>query len=67
MAKKLGFFGKIGNFLKKVRLELRKVNWPSRKDLQSYTIVVLITVIVLIAFIGVIDLALSNIITPLIM
>lgn len=64
---KLGFLGKIGGFLKKVRLELRKVNWPSRKDLQSYTIVVLITVSVLIAFIGIIDVALTNIITPFIM
>jgi preprotein translocase subunit SecE len=64
---KLGFFGKIGGFLKKVRLELRKVNWPSRKDLQSYTIVVLITVAVLITFIGIIDVALTNIITPFIM
>jgi len=64
---KLGFLGKIGGFLKKVRLELRKVNWPSRKDLQSYTIVVLITVTVLITFIGLIDVALTNIITPFIM
>lgn len=64
---KLGFLGKVGGFLKKVRLELRKVNWPSRKDLQSYTIVVLITVSVLIAFIGIIDVALTNIITPFIM
>lgn len=64
---KLGFLGKIGGFLKKVRLELKKVNWPSRKDLQSYTIVVLITVTVLIAFIGVIDVVLTNIITPFIM
>lgn len=64
---KLGFLGKIGDFLKKVRLELRKVNWPSRKDLQSYTIVVLITVTVLITFIGIIDVALTNIITPFIM
>lgn len=64
---KLGFLGKIGGFLKKVRLELRKVNWPSRKDLQSYTIVVLITVTILITFIGLIDVGLTNIITPFIM
>jgi len=64
---KLGFLGKVGGFLKKVRLELRKVNWPNREDLQSYTIVVLITVTALIAFIGVIDVVLTNIITPFIM
>ncbi|MBS3810818.1 MAG: preprotein translocase subunit SecE [Halanaerobiales bacterium] len=64
---KLGFLGKFTGFLKKVRLELRKVNWPSKNDLQSYTIVVLITVTVLITFIGIIDLGLSNLITPFIM
>lgn len=64
---KLGFLGKIGGFFKKVRLELRKVNWPNRKDLQSYTLVVLVTVAVLIAFIGIIDVTLTNIITPFIM
>ena len=64
---KLGFLGKIGGFFKKVRLELKKVNWPNREDLQSYTIVVLITVAALITFIGVIDVVLTNIITPFIM
>lgn len=60
-------FGKIGKFLRRVKHELKKVNWPSKEDLSSYTLVVVITVVVLIAFIGVIDLLLTNIITPLIM
>jgi preprotein translocase subunit SecE len=32
-------------FLKEVRQELRKVDWPSRRELASYTVVVLVTVI----------------------
>ena len=62
-----GIFGKVGSFLRKVKLELKKVNWPGKKELSSYTLVVLITVSVLISFIGVVDLVFSSIITPLIM
>jgi preprotein translocase subunit SecE len=38
-------------FLKEVRLELSKVDWPTRHELVSYTIVVLVTVTVLTAFV----------------
>ncbi len=63
----LSVFTKISKFLRRVKNELKKVNWPTRKELSSYTLVVVITVVVLIVFIGVIDLIFSNIITPLIM
>ncbi|MCC3145097.1 preprotein translocase subunit SecE [Halanaerobium sp. Z-7514] len=66
MAKELGFFGKITKFIKQVRGELKKVNWPNKKELTSNTLVVILTVIALIIFIGIIDLTLANIITPLI-
>ncbi|SFM07490.1 preprotein translocase subunit SecE [Halanaerobium salsuginis] len=66
MAKKLGFFGKIAKFFKQVKSEMKKVNWPNKEEITSNTIVVIITVVALIAFIGIIDLALANIITPLI-
>ena len=36
-----------GQFLKEVRLELKKVAWPSRQELWSYTVVVLVAVVVL--------------------
>ena len=58
---------KVGNFFKKVKMELKKVNWPSKKDLMSYTAVVLITVSLLVIFIGIIDLIFGQIITPIIM
>jgi preprotein translocase subunit SecE len=38
-------------FLKEVRQELGKVDWPTRRELISYTIVVLVTVTVLTAFV----------------
>lgn len=63
---KLGFFGKIGKFFRQVKVELKKVNWPRREEISSYTTVVIVTVLVLILFIGVIDLLFTNAITPLI-
>jgi len=38
----------VGQFLREVRSELRKVAWPNRKEVTSYTIVVLITTFVLV-------------------
>ena len=37
-----------GQFLREVRGELRKVAWPNRKEVVSYTIVVLVTTLVLV-------------------
>lgn len=34
-------------FLREVRGELRKVAWPNRKEVTSYTVVVLVTTLVL--------------------
>ncbi len=60
-------FGKISKFFKQVKNEMKKVHWPNKNELSSYTMVVVITVVAMITFIGVIDLIFSNIITPLIM
>ena len=38
-------------FLKEVRQELRKVDWPTREETMSYSIVVLVTVTVLTAYV----------------
>jgi preprotein translocase subunit SecE len=38
-------------FLREVRGELRKVAWPNRKEIVSYTIVVLVTTLVLTAIV----------------
>jgi preprotein translocase subunit SecE len=42
-------------FLKEVRQELTKVDWPTRGELISYTIVVLVTLTVLTAFVFALD------------
>ena len=47
-------------FLKEVRQELRKVYWPSRRELVSYTVVVLVTVIFMTTLVYGLDLIFSK-------
>jgi preprotein translocase subunit SecE len=42
-------------FLREVRQELSKVNWPTRQELVGYTVVVLATVVVLTSLVFGID------------
>jgi preprotein translocase subunit SecE len=49
-------FSKTGIYLREVSAELKKVSWPDRETLISYTIVVLIAVLIIGAYIGLIDL-----------
>jgi preprotein translocase subunit SecE len=39
-----GRFKRIGRFLREVRAELKKVAWPSRNEVFTYTVVVLVSV-----------------------
>ena len=52
-------------FFKEVRSELRKVNWPTRRELMSYTVVVLVSVIVLTSFVFGLDYLFSRVILEL--
>ena len=54
------FFAKIPVFFQEVRGELKKVSWPSRKDLLGATWVVFIATAILTAYIGVLDFLLSK-------
>lgn len=44
-----------GKFLRESRAELRKVHWPTRKEVTAYTIVVLFITVVVAAFVGLAD------------
>lgn len=50
-------------FLKEVRTEVRKVNWPPRKELVGSTIVVIVSVFILSFFLGVVDVTLQKLVT----
>ena len=47
-------------FLREVRQELRKVDWPTRKELVTYTIVVLVTIAVLTTYVFLLDYAFAK-------
>ncbi|UCD85897.1 MAG: preprotein translocase subunit SecE [Deltaproteobacteria bacterium] len=55
-------FEKIQEFFREVKIELKKVTWPSRKETIASTVVVLITVLISAVFLGLIDYILSKII-----
>jgi preprotein translocase subunit SecE len=44
-----------GQFVREVRGELRKVAWPNREDIIRYSIIVLVTVVLLTAFVNLVD------------
>ncbi len=53
---------KIVNFYREVAVEMGKVSWPSREQLQVSTIVVLIVTVIFAAFIGAFDWVLSQVV-----
>ncbi|MEI6845334.1 MAG: preprotein translocase subunit SecE [Actinomycetes bacterium] len=60
--KKLGLIARIGLFYRQVVSELRKVVWPTRKQLTTYTSVVLVFVTFIIAVVSLLDLVLTKIV-----
>ena len=56
------FWQRAKQFFREVRVELKKVTWPSRKETIASTSVVLITVILVAFFLGIVDLGLSRLI-----
>jgi len=53
--RRTGLFGLIGGFFREVVSELRKVIWPTRKELITYTTIVIGFVTVMTAIVGVLD------------
>jgi preprotein translocase subunit SecE len=49
-------------FLREVKVELKKVAWPSRKQTIGSTVVVIVLVLVISLFLGVVDVGLSSLI-----
>lgn len=49
-----------GKFLRNVVIEMKRVSWPTRKELVGYTITVVATVIFLAVFFALVDLGISE-------
>ena len=53
-------FGRLALFIRQVVAELRKVIWPTRRELIAYTVVVLVFVLAMAAIVAVLDYAFTQ-------
>jgi preprotein translocase subunit SecE len=53
-------FERIKQFLREFRIEMKKVTWPSRKEIVASTGVVLVVVLIISFYLGAADLLLSK-------
>ena len=58
----LGLFARIGLFYRQVISELKRVVWPTRNQLSTYTAVVLVFVTFIIAVVSLFDLILTKVV-----
>jgi preprotein translocase subunit SecE len=59
-------FKRVKNFFSDVKIETKKVNYPTKDELVGSTWVVITTVIIVAIFLGIVDLGLAKIIKLLI-
>ena len=59
-AKQGNVLSRSADFVRETRGELRKVAWPTRMEVRNYSVVVLVTLILLISLIFVLDYACSK-------
>lgn len=65
LAKMKQSFGNTFSFVTDSWSELKKVKWPSRKEMISYTLVVVVTVVIMTLYFWVIDLGISGLLRAL--
>ncbi len=58
----LNFIQKGIQFFREVRIELKKVTWPTRKQTINSTVVIIIFVFIIAAFLGLVDFGLSKLV-----
>lgn len=61
-----GTLPRLKKFLREVKAELKKVNWPNKKELISYTGVVFVSVVAVAILIWIIDTAFNQVLTLII-
>ena len=62
VAEKLGLFARVGLFYRQIVSELTKVVWPTRKQLSTYTAVVMVFVTFVIAVVSLFDLVITKLV-----
>jgi preprotein translocase subunit SecE len=58
----VGAAQKVAGFFQEFKTEMKKVTWPGRKDTIASTAVVIVTVLVIVAFLGLVDFALGKVV-----
>ncbi len=61
-----GYLSIIVQFLRDAKMELKKVKWPTRKELLASTTMVILLAIAIAFFLGLIDLGLTKVITKIV-
>jgi preprotein translocase subunit SecE len=56
------FIGNSIQFLREVKVELKKVTWPSKKQAMGSTAVVIVVVMIISLFLGIVDMGLSGLV-----
>lgn len=57
---KKGYLQQALQFLREVKIELKKVTWPTRKQTLGSTVVVIVLVLLISIFLGLVDMGLSG-------
>ncbi len=59
---KANFITQSTQFLREVKVELKKVTWPARKQAVGSTVVVIILTLIFAGFLGAVDIGLSSVV-----
>lgn len=62
----VNYFQMAGQFLRECKVELKKVKWPTRKELLASTTVVIVLALLVSLFLGLIDVGLIRIIRSIV-
>lgn len=62
MTEKVSFFKRMKKYFKGVLAELKKVTWPTRKELLNYTAIVVAMTVIIAAALGLFDLVFRELI-----
>ncbi len=60
-------FERIKNYFREVRVEMAKVNWPTRSQTVNYTLIVILGSVAVAVFLGAFDLVFTYLVNLLIL
>jgi preprotein translocase subunit SecE len=63
----LGLVSKLIRFLKEVKLEIKKVNWPTRENVIRYTLIIIVSSLIIAAFLGGLDVVFTSILNKFVL